>query len=242
MRHPHSFAGVIALLALVAVAVGCGDDEAASVPSDASAVPAAPTTENAVPTTGNAVPATVASTTPAPTTAPAATDPPVAAAPASTAAPAEPADDGSCLVGDWVVTEAQMDAFYDGLMTTVEAPLTIDTVGSAPLSFRSDGTYEWAPAFDLTVEAAGQVGVGVVSGSITGKWSAADGVVTSTSDLNDVMVSVTVAGVTFSGSDLANGVLNRSPVSGVTYSCAGPVLDFQTADPGVTVPITLTPR
>ena len=55
-------------------------------------------------------------------------------------------------------------------------------------------------------------------------------------------VSVTVAGVTFSGSDLANGLLNSSPVSGVTYSCDGPVLDFQTADPGVTVPVTLARR
>ena len=134
-----------------------------------------------------------------------------------------------------------MGAFYDGLMGTVEAPLTIDTVGSAPLSFRADGTYEWAPAFELTVEAAGQVGTGVVSGSITGNWSAVDGVVATTSDVNGVEVSVTVAGVTFSGSDLANGLLNSSPVSGVTYSCEGPVLDFRTADPGVTVPVTLAP-
>ena len=173
MRSLHSFRGAIALLALVAVAVGCGDDEAASVPSDASVATLAPTTENVDTTRDSA----------APTTAAPATDPPVAAAPASTAAPAEPAgDDGSCLVGDWVVTDEQMGAFYDGLMRTVEAPLTIDTVGSAPFSFRADGTYEWAPAFDLTVEAAGQVGIGVVSGSITGNWSAVDGVVATTSD------------------------------------------------------------
>ena len=36
---------------------------------------------------------------------------------------------------------------------------------------------------------------------------------------------LTVAGVTFSGNDLANGLLNSSPVSGVTYSCDGPVLE-----------------
>ena len=236
MRSLHSFRGAIALLALVAVAAGCGEDEAASVSSDASVATMASTTEN-VDTTS------AAPTSAAPTTAAPATDPPVAAAPASTSVPAEPAgDDGSCLVGDWVITDEQMGAFYDGLMGTVEAPLTIDTVGSAPLSFRADGTYEWAPAFDLTVEAAGQVGTGVVSGSITGNWSAVDGVVATTSDVNGVEVSVTVAGVTFSGSDLANGLLNSSPVSGVTYSCEGPVLDFQTADPGVTVPVTLVRR
>jgi hypothetical protein len=47
----------------------------------------------------------------------------------------------------------------------------------------------------------------------------------------------------FDGDDLANGLLNSTPINGVTYSCDGPapVLDFKTADPSVTVPVTLTP-
>lgn len=57
--------------------------------------------------------------------------------------------------------------------------------------------------------------------------------------MNALVVSISVNGVEFDGADLANGLLNSSPVNGVTYSCDGPVLDFKTADPAV--PVTLTP-
>lgn len=166
-----------------------------------------------------------------------ATDPPPTAPPTTEA----PADEGACLIGDWVVTEEQMDSFYAGLMSTLEAPLTIDTTGSAPLSFNADGTYAWAPDFELTVEVAGASGAGAVGGTITGDWTAVDGVVTTSADVNALVVSISVNGVEFDGADLANGLLNSSPVNGVTYSCDGPVLDFKTADPAVTVPVTLTP-
>jgi hypothetical protein len=216
--------------------VGCGgdSDEAGSVPetveSTVSPVEATETTE----------------TMTAETEPPAATEPPTDGAIEESVAPTSSApepDAGDCLVGDWVVTEEQMDGFYSGLMSTLEAPLTIDTVGSAPLTFAADGTYEWAPGFTLTVEVAGATGSGEVSGTITGNWTATEGVVTTSSDLNALVVSITVNGVVFDGADLANGLLNSTPINGVTYSCDGPtpVLDFKTADPSVTVPVTLTP-
>lgn len=183
-------------------------------------------------------------TTDPPVTEPPSTEPPVTEPPATDPPVTEPPiDDGRCLVGEWVVTEAEMDGFYSGLMGTVDAPLTIDTTGSAPLTFAADGTYAWAPGFALVVEVAGQTGTGDVGGTITGDWSAADGIVTTASDVNALVVSISVNGVTFEGDDLANGLLNSSPVNGVTYSCDGPtpVIDFKTADPSVTVPVTLTP-
>jgi hypothetical protein len=224
--------GLAGTLALAALLIGCGggdDDAAATVP-----VAAAETTDAVVAET--ATTATEPSATDAPVeTGPPATDPPVTDAVA--------ADAGECLIGDWVVTEEQMDAYYAGLMSTLEAPLGMDTVGSAPLSFAADGTYAWAPAFALVVEVAGQSGTGDVGGTITGNWTAADGIVTTSSDVEALTVSVTVNGITFEGADLANGFLNTSPVNGVTYSCDGPtpVLDFRTADPDVTVPVTLAP-
>jgi hypothetical protein len=232
-RSQSAFVGFVVAAGLL---IGCGgdgdSDEAGSVPetvaSTVSPVETADTTET-----------TTEATEPRVTTegALAAGD---SDAP-STDAPAT--DAGECLVGDWVVTEEQMDAFYAGLMGTLEAPLTIDTVGSAPLSFAADGTYEWAPGFTLTVEVAGASGTGEVGGTITGNWTATDGVVTTSSDLNALVVSITVNGVVFDGADLANGLLNSTPINGVTYSCDGPapVLDFKTADPSVTVPVTLTP-
>jgi hypothetical protein len=227
--------GLLGALALVVGVTACGggDDDAGSAPS---------TTEATVETTDVAL----AGGTTEVTEAPEPTDPPVTEAPEPTDPPATEApapDIGDCLVGDWVVTEEQMNAYYAGLMGTLEAPLTISTAGSAPLSFAADGTYEWAPGFALTVEVAGASGTGDVGGTITGNWTAEEGVVTTSSDLNALVVSITVNGVVFDGADLANGLLNSSPVNGVTYSCDGPspVLDFQTADPAVTVPVTLTP-
>jgi hypothetical protein len=238
MRPPQVLAvGLTSLLALAGIVAGCGgSDDAAGTGSTTSvdttdALTSGASSESTVAAPVETEPPATEPTTPDPTT--------TVPAPTTTEAP----DEGECLVGNWVVTEQQMDAFYAGLMSTLEAPLTIDTVGSAPLSFAADGTYTWAPGFALTVEVAGATGTGDVSGTINGKWADVDGVVTTFSDLNALVVSIEVNGVTFDGADLANGLLNSSPVNGVTYSCAGPapVLDFKTADPSVTVPVTLTP-
>jgi hypothetical protein len=231
-----AFVGIVVAAGLL---VGCGgdSDESGSVPETvASTILTILPTE----TTETTETTTEATEPPADTEPP--TDSAVDDSDAPTSTAPEP-DAGECLVGDWVVTEEQMDGFYSGLMSTLEAPLTIDTAGSAPLSFAADGTYEWAPGLTLTVEVAGASGTGGVGGTITGNWTATEGVVTTSSDLNALVVSITVNGVVFDGADLANGLLNSTPINGVTYSCEGPtpVLDFKTADPSVTVPVTLTP-
>jgi hypothetical protein len=232
-RSTTTAIGFVGPLALAGLLIGCagGDDGSAeSVPSASAVV----TTEAIAMDTTTAVTEPLATDAPAESE-PEPTDPPVTDAPAVAA--------GECLVGDWVVTEEQMDAYYAGLMSTLEAPLGLDTAGSAPLSFAADGTYAWAPAFSLVVEVAGQSGTGEVAGTVSGDWMAADGVVVTSSDVEALTVSITVNGITFEGADLANGLLNTSPVNGVTYSCDGPtpVLDFQTADPELTVPVTLVP-
>ena len=237
MAHTRSaLVGFVGTVAVVGLLVGCGGggDDAADTSSTST-----PGTTDTVETT-SAVETTVTSLAGASVVdGSAGTDSSTTEAPTTTEAPAE----GDCLIGDWVVTDEQMDLFYAGVMGTLQTPLTIDTVGSAPLSFAADGTYSWAPDFVLTVDIAGQSGAGDVGGTITGNWTVVDGVVTTSADVNDLTVSITVNGATFGGDDLANGLLDTSPVNGVTYSCDDPlpVLDFQTADPDVTVPVTLTP-
>lgn len=241
----RSVIGLSCTLAVAGLLVGCAgtDDDAVTIDpaTTVDTTDAIATTSTDI-TTADATEVRTEVTDPPSTDAPVETDPPATDPPPPvTQAPA--ADEGECLVGDWVVTEDQMNAFYDGLMSTLEAPIGIDASGSAPLSFAADGTYRWAPDFALTVEVAGQRGTGVTGGTITGDWSAAGGVVTTSSDINALAVAIEVNGVTFGGDDLVNGLLNSSPVNGVTYSCDGPtpVLDFQTGDPAVTVPITLAP-
>ncbi len=239
MRASHS--AVVGIVATSGLLVACGGDSdgTASVPEIVSSTTSPVGTPEARETTTGET-TTAVSETPASTES--STDSTVGDSGSPTPTVPDP-EAGECLVGDWVVTAEQMDAYYSGLMSTMEAPLTIDTVGSAPLSFAADGTYEWAPDFTLAVEVAGANGTGEVGGTITGDWTAAEGVVTTSSDVNALIVSITVNGVVFDGADVANGLLNSTPINGVTYSCDGPtpVLDFTTADPSVTVPVTLTP-
>ena len=221
------------VVALVTVSCSGGSDDDTTDPAGSTATsttwapPVSSTETTEAPST------TAAGTTTAPTT------------PETTAEPTVPSadDDGSCLVGSWLVTDEQMNAYYTGLMGTVDAPITMVATGSAGLTFNADGTYAWAPDFTLVVDVVGAHGTGHTTGSITGSWSAADGVLATASDVNAVDLAITVNGTTFSGSDLANGLLASSPIAGVTYSCVGgtPVIDFKTADPAVTVPVTLAP-
>lgn len=228
---------LVAAAAMIVVSCSGGDSSggaADSIPTETTPVGS---TEPVPSSTDAAPPTSAVSETTEPSAGPSTTE-----TPASTAAP-EPVDDhGACLIGSWIVSEEQMNAYYEGLMTTVDAPITLVATGQATLTF--DGaTYAWAPDFELDVTVVDQPGTGTTSGSVTGSWSASDGVIVTVSDVNAVELEITVNGTTFSGSDLANGLLNESPVNGVTYSCAGatPVIDFRTADPAVSVPVTLTP-
>jgi len=232
---PITLAGLAGALVVAGLLVGCGGGDDSAVTID-SATTVDATDQTGATSTDDTTAAAIEVTDPPSTDAPLETDPPP---PVTEVA----VDDGSCLVGNWVVTEAEMNGFYGAVTSTLDAPITISVVGSAPLSFGADGTYGWQPDFALTVEVAGQRGTGVTAGTITGNWSAVDGVVTTASDVNALTVSITIGGTTVNGADLTNGLLNSSPVNGVTYSCDGPtpVLDFKTADPAVTVPVTLTP-
>lgn len=226
---------------LLAACGGSGDSADDSTVATEPAATTSAVTTSAVATVAVTEPAETTTTTVAEATAdttPPETDPPPTAA-------SEPAVDfdGTCLVGDWVVTEDEMNGFYEGVTATLGTPVTITVEGSAPISFHADHTYAWAPAFTLAVEVLGQVGTGVSGGSITGDWSAADGVLTTAAEVNELDVQVTIAGVTLDESDFANGLLDGSPINGVTYSCDGPtpVLNFLTGDPDITVPVALEP-
>ncbi len=235
MRSRHSLLGLAVVGALVLSACGGSDGDSSSDTAASVAEATTTTVEPAPPTDAPTTTAAAAVATDPPATNPPATDPP-------TTEPA-PDVDGACLVGDWVVTEEEMNKFYDGVESTVDAPLAISVEGSAPLTLRADGTYRWELEFVLTVELAGIAGTGTADGDTTGDWSVDDGVLSTAFDVNALEVSITVGGVTVEGDDIANGLLDTSPINGVTYSCEGPtpVLDFVTGDPDVTVPITLTP-
>lgn len=239
---------LVGLLALTACGSDASSDDAAPASTDTAstepATTAPPATEPAdTEPPATEPPATEASTDP-PATEPASTDAP-AEEPAATAAPStDPPDGPECLVGEWVITEAEMNAYYDALEAALAAEAgtapTIDVSGEVRLQF-TPTEYTYTGNFDLTLAVAGQEGTGSSAGVVTGTWSDADGVIVTELAESSLTVSVSIGGITLDGSDLANGLLNDLPINAAPYDCDGPSLEFQT---GIGTPrhtVTLTP-
>ncbi|MEQ8439733.1 MAG: hypothetical protein RIB65_19740 [Ilumatobacter fluminis] len=241
----------VPVLVLTLVACGGGDDDAgSSIDAVTTTAPetTAPETTAPAPTTtdapsgggggGGAATTAPAETTTVPTTAPPTTAPAPTTVPPTTAAPTP----GECLVGNWVITQDEMNAFYDTLEATVDAPLDITVSGQTLLDLTAD-TYLYTANFDLTVDVAGQSGTGQSTGTVSGTYSAVDGVIVTTLGSSDLNVIISVMGQTIDGSSMANGWLTAAPINDSPYDCSGPtpVIMFETADPGVRHPVTLTP-
>ncbi len=176
---------------------------------------------------------------PDPSEAPAPTEEP-GDAPAQTEAPAAPqegAESSDCLVGDWVISEEQMQRFYDSM----DVPADFHITGDTGLSFAAD-TYEYTPDFQLKMDLGGQEASGTLTGSITGGYTTQDGVITTSNDANDIDMAITVAGVTMDGTDTGEAFIESSPVNSAPYECtpAGPVITFENTGDGVD--IQLQPR
>lgn len=238
----------VVLVSLVTLAACGGSSDSASEDSETPATVAV--TE--VPTPATEPPATepVETEPPAtepPVTEPAVTEPPATDAPAETSAPADTSadDDGGadCLVGDWVITEDEMNAYYDALEAALSgtgpAP-TIDVAGQVLVTF-TPTEYTYTGNFDLTLGVAGQEGTGASTGTVSGSWMPDGGVIVSETTDSNLSVSVTIAGITFDGSELANGLLDSSPINAAPFDCAGPTLDFLTGETTPRHTVMLTP-
>jgi hypothetical protein len=231
-------------LALTAAACGGGDGEDGgeagadgAVTTTAETSAASTTTVESVTTTTAAV---AAETTAAPTTtAPATT---TTAAPTTTTEP-EP-DPTKCLVGDWIVSEEQMNVFYETVRGNSPGLDQLSVTGFTTLSFTADGRYEYGPAFTLTLVTAGITGTGEASGVVGGTYEVSDGIIVTTLDDPGIEVIVNIGGQTLDGSDIAGGFLTAVPINNAPYRCVGDTLeiDFQVDGTGaVRVPIVLVP-
>ncbi len=154
-------------------------------------------------------------------------------------APSDPTDP-ACLVGDWLITEAEMQSFYDAVSGTTEGlVLTID--GDTGLSFTAD-QYRYTPTFILRLDLAGVVGEGVTTGSLGGAYTAEGGVITTTVGDNDLQTIVTINGQTQDASALLGSIIASDPINQAPFDCtdpASPVLQFETGSGGRT-PVALT--
>jgi len=241
---------IVPFLIVSSVALtACGGSEAATTAptSSTTTVLAASGPAATEPAPVETEPAPV-ETAPAPVVtepAPVATEPaPVATEPAPATTSPDDGADGSCLIGDWVITQAEMNGYYDvvtGGFGEGGPPVEIDIVGQTLLTFTETG-YVYTADFDLTLAVAGTSGTGVSTGTVSGTWETDEGRLVTSLGESNLNVIIDVGGRTVDGSDIAGGFLASSPINDAPFDCAGPTLGFQADSTGaVRHDVTLTP-
>jgi hypothetical protein len=142
-----------------------------------------------------------------------------------------------------VISQDEMNGFYDAVEANIEGgAIDFEIVGQTLLTF-TETDYAYEPAFELSLTIAGQEGSGVASGSVSGTYTTADGVITTTLGSSDMQMDLTVGGVTMDASSIGNSFIASVPINDAPYSCATgvPVIDFETGDGTPRHPVTLAP-
>ena len=148
-------------------------------------------------------------------------------------------DPVTCVLGDWTISEFQMQLFYDAFARDV--PITYNVRGSTDVTF-GDTDYEYRPFFVLEFDLDGVLGSATLNGSIAGDYVVDEGVITTNNDDNTVFSQVEVDGVIIDGSDLAGDLLAASPLNSAPYECRpGPQLIIDMDTGSGRVPILLEP-
>lgn len=134
---------------------------------------------------------------------------------------------GDCLVGDWIISEDQLQGYYDQLGTETDVDITV--TGYTALDFTAD-SYEYRPQFGIELDISGVAATAQATGSVRGLYSTADGVITTENDVSDIALPVTVDGVAMDGSEFGNELISSQPINSTTYHCeaGAPVIDFLT--------------
>lgn len=153
--------------------------------------------------------------------------------------------DPTCLVGRWVVPEEQLTRFYDALApdwgAAAGGDVQFEVLGQVLLSF-GEATYEYLPDFIIEqLPWAGVTGTGDVTGSIVGRYTASDGIIMTSWEVNTTRLTINVRGQTLDAAHIRNSILSSAPINAAPYRCADgqPEIDFDTGSGRI--PITLSP-
>lgn len=162
-----------------------------------------------------------------------------------TSAPSAPPEEEAaatgpeCLIGDWSITQDQMQSFYDAVSADNGVAITIE--GGTGLSFAA-ATYTYTPEFVLKLDIAGMTGTGTITGGISGDYTADESTITTSHEVSDVTLTVDVGGQVIDGAELLGSILASAPINSAPYECGadGPIIQFDTGSGRV--PIQLTER
>ena len=210
---------------LLVLASACADSTSAQSPATTEQPPetSAPSeTPAPAPTTVVPTPVTEAPEPP-PTTPPKPTAPPTTAPPKPTVPPPAPLNGARCLVGDWVISDAELDAYFD-VVAANAAFESIDSDGVIRVSF-TDTWFVWTNDYELSMTVADMDYVSVSTGSFAGSYTEANGVLTGAVERDDRGGVVTQDGKPVGDvGDLFVGINPARPMDSMSFSCDGPVL------------------
>lgn len=146
-----------------------------------------------------------------------------------------------CLIGNWVISAAEMERFYNSVQNDADFAVQ----GYTGLTFSEDA-YEYAPNLSVRMQIENDTfpisAVMSMGGSITGSYRADGFIITTSHEVANIRAAVKIGDRTYDGTDLVSGFLLTSPINSAPYECtdAGPVLMFATAGPD-RMPIQLVP-
>lgn len=153
--------------------------------------------------------------------------------------------DDSCLTGDWVVEQGELNRLYQAISEDVD-DTTITVQGQILMSF--DGaSYTYVPDFTLRLD----IDTGsddfrinadaTLTGSMGGGYTADGGIITTTNFQSDIQATIRVGSQVIDGTETVRKFFSVSPINSAPYDCSGPnpVIMFSTGTGRI--PITLRP-
>lgn len=145
----------------------------------------------------------------------------------------------ACLIGDWTITQEELQVFYDSVRDATDGAVSFVVEGDTGLSF--DGTvFAYEPDLVLTISTPATEGVATLAGTISGAYSADETTVTTTNETVDVTYDYVVGGVSQDASVIFGDALLGSPINGGDYTCTpdGPLISFDNGFGRVPVQLT----
>lgn len=136
-------------------------------------------------------------------------------------------DPPACLIGDWYISQDELQVFYDSVSDATDGAVSFEVEGDTGLSF--DGSaFAYTPDLVLTIQTPATAGVATLTGSISGGYEADATTVSTTNETIDVDYDYVVDGVTQDASVIFGSALLGSPINGGDYACSpdGPIISF----------------
>lgn len=132
-----------------------------------------------------------------------------------------------CLIGDWLLTTAELQRWVNVVFTPGELQV-MNVKGTSTFSFTADGGYRLTPewGFEVQVAATDMTGSATIAGVLSGTHSVDGDILTTnvTDSAIDATVVIVVSGVaipTATFEELLEESFGEDPLNSAPFSCSG---------------------